>query len=98
IYNFINNREQNFELIKLMAEDGDITKIIEEETTSMNYSNHILYIKTKGKVKKDEIKPILDYLNNSPYYKQIQQSIIESIKLKMVANERTLAQIDSLLA
>ena len=33
IYNFVNNRDQqnNFELIKLMAEDGNIDKIMKDE-------------------------------------------------------------------
>ena len=38
IYNFVNNKEQgnNFELIKLMAEDGNIDKIMKDEITSKN--------------------------------------------------------------
>src|SRR6218665_1072314 len=30
VYNFIQNKPENFELIKLMAEDGDINKVLQE--------------------------------------------------------------------
>lgn len=98
IYNFIGNKEQNFDLIKLMAEDGDINKIIEDETTSMNYASHRLVITAKKKEgRKEIIDPVMNFLNSSNYYKIMQQSTIESIGLKIAANERTLNQIDSLL-
>ncbi len=42
---FINlsNNEQNFELIELMAENGDLKKIVKETTTSKNYNYHTIY-------------------------------------------------------
>ena len=98
VYNFINNNEQNFDLIKLMAEDGDINKIIEDPTTSMNYSDHVLKITTKGKIGDEALRPVLEYLNNSAYYSKLQQSTIESIHKKIASNERTIRQIDSLLS
>ena len=41
VYKFIDNKEQNFELIKLLAEDGDIKKIVNESLTSKNYPYHL---------------------------------------------------------
>ena len=79
IYNFVNNKEQgnNFELIKLMAEDGDIDKIMQGEITSKNYYHHKISIKTKGKLKKEEfITPVLNYLNANPYF-EIQQKVYQ---------------------
>src|SRR5690606_23744407 len=38
VYNFIQNKPENFELIKLMAEDGDINKVLQENITSKNYT------------------------------------------------------------
>lgn len=97
IYNFIDNKKENFELIKLMAEDGDINKIIEDETTSKNYAHHLLKITTKKTLLKKDIKAILNYLNQNEYFSVIQKSIIESIHLKIKANEKTINQIDSIL-
>jgi len=99
VYGFANLKEINFELIKLMAEDGDINKVIDNPTTSMNYTNHRLKITTKGLAShKNLIDPILNYLNTSEYFSQIQKSIYESNLIKLQANEKTIGQIDSLLA
>lgn len=99
IYNFVNGKEQNFEMIKLMAEDGDINKIITDETTSINYTNHRLKITTTKTINQNQIiDPILKYLNESSYFADLQKSVQESTRLKIKANERTIAQIDSLLS
>jgi len=98
LYGFINANSQNFEMIKLMAEDGDITKIIKDETTSKNYTHHILKIITSGEVTQEGlIDPILNYLNTSEYYSEIQKSVLESIEIKIESNKKTISQIDSLL-
>lgn len=99
IYNFVSGKEQNFEMIKLMAEDGDINKIITDETTSINYTNHRLKITTTKIIdRKEIIDPILKYLNDNSYFSDIRKSVEESTHLKIQANERTIAQIDSLLS
>lgn len=99
IYNFVNGREQNFEMIKLMAEDGDINKIITDEITSINYATHRLKITTTKTInEKQIIDPVLKYLNESNYFSDIQKSMQESTRLKIKADERTIAQIDSLLS
>lgn len=99
IYNFVNGKEQNFEMIKLMAEDGDINKIITDETTSINYTNHRLKITTTKTINQNQIiDPILKYLNESSYFADLQKSVQESTRLKIKANERTITQIDSLLS
>ena len=100
IYNFINNKEQgnNFELIKLMAEDGDIDKIMQGEITSKNYYHHKISIKTKGKLKKEEfITPVLNYLNANPYF-EIQQKVYQkNLADKIALNDSLVKQIDNLI-
>jgi len=98
VYRFINNSEQNYELLKLLAEDSDIKKIIEEKATSKNYSYHLISFKTKDKTSRQNIvEPLLKYLNNSAYYSKIQKEYINNQILKMKANELTIAQIDGFL-
>ena len=48
IYNFVNSKENalNFEFIRLMAEDGNIEKIIKDDVTSKHYYQHELTINT----------------------------------------------------
>lgn len=98
VYQFAEQREHNFELIKLMAEDGDINKVMEGEVTSKNYKQHKIKITTRGVIdKKLVIDPILNYLNSSEYFKAIQKSLTESTKLRYIENEKTIAQIDAIL-
>ena len=100
IYNFVNNKEQgnNFELIKLMAEDGDIDKIMQGEITSKNYYHHKISIKTKGRLKKEEfITPVLNYLNANPYF-EIQQKVYQkNLADKIALNDSLVKQIDNLI-
>jgi len=98
VYKFIENREQNFEMIKLMSEDGDIKKVLSETVTSKNYPYHIISFTTSNKTS-DEItvKPILNYLNDSDYYKVIQKEFVSNIKIKMVENDSIISQINGFL-
>lgn len=98
VYKFIEEKEQNFDLLKLMAEDGDLKKIISENTTSKNYPFHRIQFVTTGLTSKDLTEqPILDYLNNSDFYKKVQKEGVNTIKLKLAANEIVIKQIDGVL-
>jgi hypothetical protein len=100
IYNFVNNKEQenNFELIKLMAEDGNIDKIMKDEITSKNYYHHKISIKTIGMLKKEEfITPILNYLNSNPYFEVQQKVYQKNLADKISLNDSLINQIDKLI-
>jgi len=98
VYRFINNSEQNFELLKLMAEDSDIKKIVEERATSKNYTYHLITFKTKEfTTPQKTVEPLLNYLNNSTFYDKIQKEYVNNQKIKMQVNEVTIAQIDGFL-
>jgi len=98
VYRFINNSDQNFELLKLMSEDGDIKKIVEEKATSKNYPYHLISFKTKTRIShKDFIVPLMAYLNNSTYYTVMQKEYLNNLRIKMQANDVTIAQIDGFL-
>ena len=98
VYKFIENKDQNFELIKLMAEDGDVKKVINESLTSKNYPFHIITFSTIGQTTDDEtVKPILKYLNDSDYFKLIQKEYVNNVKIKMFENDTLISQINGLL-
>lgn len=99
VYKFINkNSEQNFELLKLMAENGDIKKIVEEKTTSKNYESHIITFRTKRITNyKKTIEPILKFINNNDYYSKMQKQEINNIQIKLKENEIIIAQINGFL-
>lgn len=98
VYKFIDNKTQNFELIKLMAEDGDIKKIVNESLTSKNYPYHIISFSTLDQTSKENtVQPILNYLNDSDYFKKIQKEYVDNIKIKMVENDSIISQINGFL-
>lgn len=100
IYNFINSESQkeNFEFIKLMAEDGDIEKIIQDNVTSKNYYLHGINIKTTiAYQKKDLIDPLLKYLQQTDYFKNLQKVYQNNLVEKVAANKLLITQIDQII-
>lgn len=98
VYKFINNNDKNFELIKLMAEDGDVKKIVNENLTSKNYPYHLISFSTTDQTSNDQtVEPLLNYLNDSDYFQKIQKEFVENIKIKMIENDSIIAQINGFL-
>lgn len=107
IYSFVNNNTivaangqntQNFELVRLLSEDGDINKVVEDKITSKNYPRHTILIKTKKKVtNQDLIDPILEYLNKNEYFEAVRKVDENNIKTKILENQKIINQIDGLL-
>lgn len=98
VYKFVENKTQNFDLIRLMSEDGDIKKVINESVTSKNYPYHLIKFSTLDLASNEgTVKPILDYLNDSNYYKLIQKEYVNNVKIKMVENDSIIGQINGFL-
>ncbi|MFT3794518.1 hypothetical protein [Flavobacterium sp.] len=99
VYQFVNNNsDRNFELLKLIAEDSDMKKVLEETTTSKNYSFHNIYFRTKKLTnRKKTVEPLLRFLNDNNYYKKVQSEYIKTIQTKIKANDLIIAQIDGFL-
>ncbi len=71
LFHFVNDKEQenNFELIKLMVEEGGVDKIMTEESIGKNYYHHKITITTDGMFDKESfITPLLKYLNTNSYF------------------------------
>lgn len=98
VYRFIENKPENFELIKLMAEESDIKEIIKENTTSKNYTYHIISFTTSNETSDNKmVQPILNFLNSSEFYKKIQKSTLNNIRIKMIENDIIISQINAVL-
>ncbi len=98
VYGFINNSEQNFELLKLMAEDGDLKKIVKENMTSKNYKYHLISYTTRGKSEEEStLNPVLNFLNDSDFYKKIQKEYLNNIAVKIKENDSIIAQINGVM-
>jgi hypothetical protein len=98
LYKFITSKQENFDLIKLMAEDGSLDKIVKDEITSKNYPFHLIKLSTSKTISEDAlIKPLLEYLNDTDYFNVVKQQFLENTAVKMRANDSTIAQINTLL-
>lgn len=98
VFKFVDKKPDNFELIKLMAEDGDIDKIVENEITSKNYLFHQIKFSTSKKTDLEKtVEPLLNFLNDSEYFRSIQKQYIENENIKMKANDSIITQIDKLV-
>lgn len=97
VYQFVNS-DQNFQMLKLMSEDSDVKKIIEDKTTSKNYPYHLISFTTKDYTSRQKtVEPLMKYLNNSAYYSKIQKEYVNNVHEKIKANEIIIAQIDAFL-
>lgn len=98
VYKFINNNGLNLELLQLMAENGDLKSVVKETTTSKNYNFHTIIVSTKAITNpKNTVQPLLNYLNKSPYFTEIQKISIGNIQQKIKAKEGIIGQIDGIL-
>ncbi|MCC9017787.1 hypothetical protein [Flavobacterium lipolyticum] len=97
-FKFVEDKEQNFDLIKLMAEDGDINKVLVDNVTSKNYTFHTISFISKELVDdKEVIEPLLKYLNNSEYFSSIQKIGFKNLEQQIAQNDTIIAQIDHVL-
>lgn len=98
VYRFIGGNEQNFEMLKLMAEDGDLKKIVEDNLTSKNYTFHLIsYVTEEVSTEEEILNPLLGYLNENEFYKKVQKEYINNINIKIKENDSIISQIDGIL-
>jgi len=98
VYKFIENKPQNFELIKLMAEDGDINKIIQNEVTSKNYAFHkISFTTTSITDSLKTVNPLMTFFNDSDYFKKLQKVYLKNLERRIISNDSIIGQIDGVL-
>lgn len=98
VYKFIEDKERNFELIKLMAEVGEVKKVLEDNITSKNYTYHNIAVVTNGVTNEKElIAPLLNYLNQSDYFSAVQQVGLANLKQDIAQNDTIIQQINGVL-
>ncbi len=97
-FKFVEDKEQNYELIKLMAEDGDINKVLIDNVTSKNYTFHTITFTSNELVdNKKFIEPLLKFLNSSEYFNSVQKIAFKNLQQEITQNDTIIAQIDNVL-
>ncbi|MCP2026413.1 hypothetical protein L1276_001557 [Flavobacterium sp. HSC-32F16] len=97
-FKFVEDKDQNFELIKLMAEDGDINKVLVDNVTSKNYTFHtIKFVTNEINDEKAFTAPLMKYFNSSEYFNSIQKIGFKNLEQQIAQNDSIVAQIDNIL-
>lgn len=98
-YKFISTKEKNFELLELMAENGDINKILVDTITSKNYRYHTISF-TTNEVGNDQdfAAPILNFLNDSDYFNTVQKIELKNLEASIAQNDSIIKQINTFLS
>jgi hypothetical protein len=106
LYNYLNQNEnlfenqsdKKFEVFRLMAEKGDLKKIVEDPTTSKNFRHHIItFASGKEITAKTASEPLLKHLNSNVYYNDVQKEYQKNLEVKIAVNDTTLKQIDAVI-
>lgn len=101
IYDFIeqdDQYEEKFKVLELMADSGDMNRIMEDSPTSKNYKYHLItFITSKPAIKEKTIEPIITYLNSNPYLQAMQKEWVNNLEIKIAANDSLIRQIDGVL-
>ena len=106
VFGFVNNstsaanaqNTQNFEMIKLLAEESNITKVIEDDLTGKNFPLHTITISTNSKISQaDIIDPIMKYLNTDQYYNDVLKISENNVRIELAKNEKQIVQVDSII-
>lgn len=106
IYEFIDEsnsstpeKDSKFQLFKLISENGDMNKMLEDNTTSKYYKNHVITITTKGKAKQEDfVDPIMAYFESNTYFKQIQKATLYNLDRMVASNDSIIRQIDAVVS
>lgn len=99
VYGFIDNKAENFEMLKLMAEAEDIQKIIKDELTAKNYTYHKISFETDQKITQaNTVQPLLDYLNDSEYFRRVQTQMQLNLEERLRQNDSIIGEIDGILS
>jgi len=104
IYEFIDDNggvaenDSKFQLFKLISENGDMNKMLEDNTTSKYYKNHVITITTKGRAtQKNLIDPLLTHLENNDYFKSMQKTFYSNLEMTIATNDSISNQIDAVI-
>ncbi len=98
VYRFVYNNDTNFQMLKLMADEGDLKKTVEDRTTSKNFKFHQITFTTLGRSVDSKLyAPLMAYFNDSPFFENQKKQFIENAYKKIASNQRTIGQIDAMM-
>ena len=103
LFNVINNpsgdekdNDRSYQVFKILSENGEMEKILEEGPIARNYEYYKIVIATKKPGTKEQITdPILKHLNSDSYFGQMKEDYRRNLEIKINANDSIIRQIDA---
>lgn len=98
IYNFVTSNEQNYRVLELLADSGNLNQVVIDNITSKNYKFHSIQITSSQRLDyQQSIAPIIDFLNSNSLFTAIQKVEWTNVNEKIKANNIIIQQIDDFL-
>ncbi|MBQ0148916.1 MAG: hypothetical protein KBS93_10855 [Flavobacteriaceae bacterium] len=97
IYGFVAQTDQTLQVFKILAENGDIKKLLTDENTARNYRYHKLVIYTDTPTNQSIVNTYLKHLNSNNYFVEKQKVSVKNAKLKIEDVKISINQINLLL-
>lgn len=97
LYQFLNEEEFYYNTFKTLSENSDAKKVMEDITTSKNFKNHLITIKSKELIDQKVLEKVVDFINTSDYYQLLRKDIYDNAVNQIRINDSTIVQIDAIL-
>lgn len=97
IYKFIKKEIAYLEVFKIMSENNDAKKVIEDYATSKNFNLHKITVNSSSKITEEDLQQFIKYINDSKYYNEMRVKILTNLDDQIRTNQVSIAQIDSIL-
>ena len=97
IYKFIQQEETYMDVFKIMSENNDANKVINDYATNKYFPLHKITIKSANKVSESDLINIMKFINDSDYYNKNRVEIVKNIKDKIEKNNLSIEQINKIL-
>lgn len=98
IYDFVRENDNlKFQVLKLMADNGDINKIMEDDVTSKNYKFHVINYYSSEWSTQQTVDGLMKFLNDDSFLESMQKEWTKNMEIKIAANDTLLKQIDGIL-
>lgn len=97
IYTFVAQTDQTLQVFKILAENGDIKKLLSDDNTARNYRYHKLVIYTDTPNNQSIVNAYLKHINSNSYFIAKQKVAIKNAQLKIEDVKISIDQINRLL-
>ncbi|WP_417367639.1 hypothetical protein [Flavobacterium beibuense] len=98
VFSFVKRDDRiKYEVLKLMSDSGEISKILEETVVGKNYKYHVITFNSGIQIDDKTIEALMNFLNDDEFYQTVQAEWVKNLEIKIAATDTLLMQIDGML-